>query len=131
MPHSLFYYSSFTINLFFSLLIMEWLKPKYYYLGLMLLCISYPLLRSFENRLRFYKNWKQLGTSILCMMLIFITWDIVFTQLSIWSFNDNYILGTKLMVYQLKNGCFLFLFLMHVFLSMKFYVIFSLKYPYH
>ena len=72
----------------------------------MLLSISYPLLRSFENRLRFYKNWKQLGISILCMMLIFITWDIVFTQLSIWSFNDKYILGTKLMYLPIEEWMF-------------------------
>ncbi len=109
---------------------MEWLKPKYYYLGLMLLCISYPLLRSFENRLRFYKNWKQLGTSILCMMLIFITWDIVFTQLSIWSFNDKYILGTKLMCLPIEEWLF-FVFVPYacVFIHEVLRYFFPLKHP--
>ena len=109
---------------------MEWIKPKYYYLGLMLLSISYPLLRSFENRLRFYKNWKQLGISILCMMLIFITWDIVFTQLSIWSFNDKYILGTKLMDLPIEEWMF-FVFVPYacVFIHEVLLYFFPLKHP--
>ena len=85
---------------------MDWLDTKIYYLGLMLLCISYPILSSFEKRLRFYKNWKQLGISILIMMLVFIPWDIVFTQLSIWTFNDKYILGTKLLHLPIEEWLF-------------------------
>ncbi len=109
---------------------MEWMKPKYYYLGLMLLSISYPLLRSFENRLRFYKNWKQLGISILCMMLIFITWDIVFTQLSIWSFTDKYILGIKLMHLPIEEWMF-FVFVPYacVFIHEVLLYFFPLKHP--
>ena len=106
------------------------MKPKYYYLGLMLLSISYPLLRSFENRLRFYKNWKQLGISILCMMLIFITWDIVFTQLSIWSFTDKYILGIKLMHLPIEEWMF-FVFVPYacVFIHEVLLYFFPLKHP--
>ena len=85
---------------------MDCLDTKIYYLVLMLLCISYPILRSFEKRLRFYKKWKQLGISILYMMLVFIPWDIVFTQLSIWSFNDKYIIGTKLLYLPIEEWMF-------------------------
>ena len=73
----------------------DWLDTRYYYLLLMLLSISYPLLRSFENKIEFYKNWKALALAITIMMAIFITWDVIFTNLSIWSFNDRYILGYR------------------------------------
>ena len=73
----------------------HWLDTKYYYILLMLLSISYPLFRSFEKKIKFYKNWKPLALATIIMMVIFITWDVIFTNLSIWSFNDRYILGYK------------------------------------
>ena len=85
---------------------MNWLDTRNYYLLLMLLCISYPIIRSFENRLMFYKNWKPLCIAILSMMLVFITWDIFFTQLSIWSFNEKYILGTKILYLPIEEWMF-------------------------
>ena len=60
---------------------MNWVNSNFYYLLLMLLSISYPFIRSFEYRLAFYKNWKALFTAIGCMMIVFISWDIIFTYL--------------------------------------------------
>lgn len=85
---------------------MDWLDTRYYYLLLMLLSISYPLLRSFEHRLRFYKNWIAIALAIIVMMAVFITWDVIFTALSIWSFNDRYILGYKLLNLPLEEWMF-------------------------
>lgn len=55
--------------------------------------ISIPLIRSFEPRIRFFRNYKALFSGIFVMMLVFIPWDIVFTQHKIWSFNHDYVLG--------------------------------------
>ncbi len=85
---------------------IDWLDTRYYYLLLMLLSISYPLLRSFENKIRFYKNWKALALAITIMMVIFITWDVIFTTLSIWSFNDRYILGYKFLNLPIEEWMF-------------------------
>lgn len=85
---------------------MDWLDTRYYYLLLMLLSISYPLLRSFEHRLRFYKNWMAIAKAITVMMVVFITWDVIFTALSIWSFNDRYILGYKFLNLPLEEWMF-------------------------
>lgn len=82
------------------------LDTRYYYLLLMLLSISYPFIRSFENKIGFYKNWKPLAFSITIMMTIFITWDIIFTNLSIWSFNDRYILGYKFLNLPIEEWMF-------------------------
>jgi lycopene cyclase domain-containing protein len=85
---------------------MDWLDTRYYYLLLMLLSISYPLLRSFEYRLSFYKNWMAIAKAITVMMVVFITWDVIFTALSIWSFNDRYILGYKFLNLPLEEWMF-------------------------
>ena len=76
---------------------IDWVDTKYYYLLLMLLSISYPLLRSFENKIKFYKNWKPLAIATILMMAVFITWDVIFTKLSVWSFNNRYVLGYKVL----------------------------------
>ena len=72
----------------------------------MLLSISFPLLRSFEHRLRFYNNWFALALSILIMMTVFIPWDVIFTSLEIWYFNDRYILGYKFLKLPLEEWMF-------------------------
>jgi len=72
---------------------VEFLESKYLYLGLLILCISYPLVQSFESRIRFYKNWKPLFLSILIMMALFIPWDVWFASESIWWFKKEYVLG--------------------------------------
>ena len=85
---------------------IEWLDTRNYYLILMLLSISYPLIRSFENKIRFYKNWKPLAFAITIMMIVFITWDVIFTTLSVWSFNDRYILGYKFLSLPIEEWMF-------------------------
>ncbi len=85
---------------------MNWIDTKYYYLILMLLSISYPLIKSFENRLQFYKNWKSLFVAIISMMIVFISWDVIFTDLAIWSFNDQYILGHKFLYLPIEEWMF-------------------------
>ena len=85
---------------------IDWLDTRYYYLLLMLLSISYPFIRSFENKISFYKNWKALALAITLMMMIFISWDVIFTTLSVWSFNDKYILGYKLLSLPIEEWMF-------------------------
>ena len=85
---------------------IDWLDTRCYYLLLMLLSISYPFIRSFENKISFYKNWKALALAITLMMMIFISWDVIFTNLSVWSFNDKYILGYKLLSLPIEEWMF-------------------------
>jgi len=65
----------------------------YLYLAVNLGCLAFPLLLSFEKRIRFFNNWKALLTGTLLMMVLFIPWDSFFTHHGIWGFNENYILG--------------------------------------
>ncbi|MCF8234303.1 MAG: lycopene cyclase domain-containing protein [Bacteroidales bacterium] len=66
------------------------------YLWINLLSISIPFLASFDPRLGFYRNWKYLFPAMLLTMLLFIPWDIVFTEKGIWGFNPVYLSGISL-----------------------------------
>lgn len=66
---------------------------KNLYLILNLGSILVPLLASFHPRLKFYKKWKSLVVAMVITNLLFITWDVYFTKIGVWGFNDNYYLG--------------------------------------
>jgi lycopene cyclase domain-containing protein len=65
----------------------------YYYLLLDLFTIAFPLLRSFEKKVQFVKYWRGVFLGIAVMALIFIPWDVWFTNSDIWGFNEQYISG--------------------------------------
>lgn len=66
---------------------------KYLYLYINIGSIIIPFLFSFHPKLRFYKKWRSLFPAIAIMMVIFIAWDVIFTQQGIWGFNEDYISG--------------------------------------
>jgi lycopene cyclase domain-containing protein len=52
-----------------------------------------PFIFSFHPKLKFYKEWKHLGKALLVCLLIFLPWDMYFTQKGIWGFNPDYLCG--------------------------------------
>ena len=71
---------------------MDFLENNFFYLILLLFTLSYPLLQSFERRIKYYTKWKSLFKGIFFMMCLFIPWDIIFTSKGIWGFNHKFIL---------------------------------------
>ena len=69
------------------------IMEKWTYAILLLASLSVPLIRSFEQKVAFYRKWPELFAGILVMMLVFIPWDIVFTRMGVWSFNYRYVAG--------------------------------------
>lgn len=63
------------------------------YLTLDLLSVSIPLLASFYPKAPFYKNWRYLWVSTLVPAVVFIAWDIAFTEMGVWGFNQQYLSG--------------------------------------
>jgi len=79
---------------------------KYLYLWLNIGSFLVPFLFSFHPRLQFYKKWKSLGLGILVMMVIFIPWDIIFTENGFWGFNPAYISGISFLGLPLEEWLF-------------------------
>ena len=85
---------------------MELFEHNYFYFLLLAFSLSFPLLRSFEDKLGYYKKWSALFQAIFVMMIIHIPIDIVFTKLQIWSFNNDYVSGVYLFKLPIEEWLF-------------------------
>ncbi len=65
-----------------------------------------PLLLSFDKRLQFYKQWKYVFPSILLVALVYIAFDVSFTNRGIWGFNPEYLSGIYLVSLPLEEILF-------------------------
>jgi lycopene cyclase domain-containing protein len=75
---------------------MAFFEHSFFYFLLLAISISFPLLRSFEDKISYYKKWKALFAGIFVMMAVHIPIDIVFTKNEIWAFNNDYVSGLYL-----------------------------------
>ena len=83
--------------LFFSALNIFVLDNKHsWYFLVNLFTVFFPFVRSFENKLQFVGQWKSALFAIGCVALPFILWDILFTHLGVWGFNETYLIGIKI-----------------------------------
>lgn len=63
------------------------------YFIVLLFTISVPFIKSFDERMPFYKLWKFFFPAVLVSGSFFIAWDIWFTHLGIWGFNPMHLQG--------------------------------------
>ncbi len=70
-------------------------KVKYAYLLINFLSVVFPLLLSFDSRVRYYKSWKFIWPGLLLIGIVFLVWDVFFTLKGVWTFNPAYILGIR------------------------------------
>ena len=64
-----------------------------YYLKILILSILVPIIFSFHPKVRFYIYYKSIFSATLLASSIYILWDIIFTKLGVWGFNDQFING--------------------------------------
>lgn len=82
------------------------MDQHYYYVLLMAAAVLVPVLRSFETRVAFYKSFGPLFIGIAIVSGLFLIWDIIFTHLGFWGFNERYLTGISL--FGLPLGEYLF-----------------------
>ena len=66
---------------------------KYTYLLINIFTIAFPLAWSFEKNMFFFSKWKYAFTAILLTSIVFVPWDMLFTSMNVWAFNENYLSG--------------------------------------
>ncbi len=72
------------------------MPDEYLYLFLNGVSIVFPLFWSFDPRIRFASKWRAFVPAILIPAVLFIAWDVLYTHLGVWGFNERYLTGSKL-----------------------------------
>lgn len=63
------------------------------YLLINFLTVLFPVILSFDKRVKFFQNWKYIFPGLFISGLLFLFWDYLFTVYGVWSFNPDYIRG--------------------------------------
>lgn len=74
----------------------------------MAVSLAGPFALSFDKKVAFYSKWKFLFPAMLLPATFYIIWDIYFTHKEVWSFNENYISGIKIVNLPVEEVLFFF-----------------------
>lgn len=76
------------------------------YLWIDLAVIAVPLLLSFDKRVAFFRTWRFFFPALALSAGIFLVWDVWFTDMGVWGFNDRYLVGWQLFGLPLEEWLF-------------------------
>jgi len=63
------------------------------YLYLILFTLAFPLILSFDSRVKFFRKWKYFFPATIIPAFVFLAWDYLFTKEGVWGFNPEYLTG--------------------------------------
>lgn len=69
---------------------------QYTYLAINFFTVIICFLFSFHPKIKFHKHFKAFMMAATIVAAIFITWDVWFTKVGVWWFNDTYLIGKRL-----------------------------------
>jgi lycopene cyclase domain-containing protein len=81
---------------------------KFAYLLILLFTLSYPLYKSFEEKIYYFSKWKYVLKATIPVALFFILWDNWFTALQVWQFNTDFVLNIFIAYLPLEEYLFFF-----------------------
>ena len=79
---------------------------NYLYLLINITSILIPFIFSFYPKTSFFTTWQKLFPGYIIMTAIYLIWDIIFTRMGIWGFNDEYLIGIKIFYLPLEEWLF-------------------------
>lgn len=82
------------------------MNAHYTYLLIDVLSVIFPFAFSFEKKIAFFKQWKDMLPAMLFTATLFIVWDVWFTGMGIWSFNEKYVTGYHLINLPIEEWLF-------------------------
>ncbi len=65
-------------------------------------------LLSFDRRVHYYTSWRYLMPAIALVGAFFIIWDVIFTEMNVWNFNEAYFLGVRFLHLPIEEWFFFF-----------------------
>ncbi len=81
---------------------------RFTYFLLLLLSLSFPLYKSFEPKIQFYKKFRYIIPAIVLTAIPFLIWDVLFEQHGIWHFRPDYTIGLYWLGLPLEEWLFFF-----------------------
>ncbi|MFV8838623.1 lycopene cyclase domain-containing protein [Salinimicrobium soli] len=81
---------------------------EYTYLLVNFFTILVPFLFSFHPKLRFDKTWGAFFPAVFFTGLLFVLWDMWFTSMGVWGFNERYLTGINIGNLPLEEVLFFF-----------------------
>lgn len=88
------------------LLQVDFFETSYLYYYLHIFTVVPVVLLSFDKKVAYYKKWKYLFPSIFLVGIVFIIWDVAFTEMSVWGFNESYFSNLTLLSLPLEEWLF-------------------------
>ena len=79
---------------------------NYLYLLINITSIIIPFIFSFYPRTEFISTWKRIFPSLIIMNAIYLIWDIIFTRIGVWGFNEDYLIGLTILSLPLEEWLF-------------------------
>lgn len=84
------------------------MQNQFTYFIILAASLAGPLALSFDKKVAFYKKWKFLFPAMILPAVLYIVWDMYFTENGVWSFNDTFITGIKFNGLPLEEMLFFF-----------------------
>lgn len=82
------------------------LESKWYYSIILLVCLLPVIAISITGRKPFIRKWLLAIASAMITSIFFLPWDILFSRISIWGFNDKYLIGIEILDLPLEEWLF-------------------------